>query len=169
MASTPPLATKILARDSLLAALAARRASGQRVVLTNGCFDLLHVGHVRYLGSAAQLADILVVGVNTDASVRALKPGRPLVPAEQRAEVVAALGCVDFVTLFDEPTAEQLVRAVRPEVYVKGGDYAEQTPPEALAVRELGGRFQTLDLVAGVSTSELARRLCRADTSVAGA
>ena len=164
MALTPSPAAKILPLDGLLAQLAARRAGGQRVVLTNGCFDLLHVGHVRYLASAARLAEILVVGVNTDASVRALKPGRPLVPADQRAEVLAALGCVDFVTLFDEPTAEQLVRAVRPEVYVKGGDYADRTPPEAVAVRELGGRFQTLDLVPGISSSELARRL-----SVAGA
>ena len=144
----------------LLAKLAARRRRGARVVLTNGCFDLLHLGHVRYLYEAAELGDLLVVGLNSDASVRRLKqPGRPLVPQAQRAEVLGALACVDYVTIFDEPTAEALLAAVRPDVYVKGGDYAAQPPPEAAAARALGAEVRYLALVPGLSTTDLIRRI----------
>jgi rfaE bifunctional protein nucleotidyltransferase chain/domain len=130
------------------------------VVFTNGCFDLLHRGHVRYLAAAAELADLLVVGVNSDRSVRQLKdPTRPLVPEDQRAEVLAALACVDFVTIFDEPTAIELVRALRPEVYVKGGDYAGRLPPEAPIVEQHGGEFRLVGLEPGLSTSELVRKI----------
>lgn len=140
--------------------MASRRAAGQRVVFTNGCFDLLHRGHVRCLAAAAELGDVLVVGLNSDASVRALKQaGRPLVPQDERAEVVAALESVDYVVVFDEPTAENLVRAIRPDVYVKGGDYADREPPEAAIARALGGEFRLLEYVPGSSTSELLRRL----------
>ncbi|MDQ3699817.1 MAG: adenylyltransferase/cytidyltransferase family protein, partial [Chloroflexota bacterium] len=101
--------------------LDAERAAGRRIVLTNGCFDLLHVGHVRLLQQCRALGEVLVVGVNDDASVRHLKgPTRPLVPAAERAEILAALSAVDYVTVFEEPTAERLAAAVRPEVYVKG-------------------------------------------------
>src|SRR2546423_15456348 len=111
MSRATPLDDKILPLAALLERLAPRRAAGERLVLTNGCFDLLHDGHVRYLVAAAELADMLVVGLNSDASVRDLKePGRPLVSQARRAIVLAGLGCVDFVTIFDEPPAEPLVR-----------------------------------------------------------
>ena len=157
---TIPGDQKIVTLAGLLARLGPRRTAGERVVFTNGCFDLLHRGHVRYLAAAAELAEILVVGLNSDASVRALKePGRPLVPQAGRAEVLAALACVDFVTIFDQPTAAGLIEAIRPEVYVKGGDYAERQPPEAALACALGGEFRALPLVAGSSTSELVRRI----------
>jgi D-beta-D-heptose 7-phosphate kinase/D-beta-D-heptose 1-phosphate adenosyltransferase len=115
----------VLDQPDLLAWVRARRAAGARIVLTNGVFDLPHVGHVRYLRQARELGDALVVGVNSDAATRQLKgPGRPLVPAVERAEMLAALRCVDAVTIFDGVTARALVEAVRPEVYAKGGDYA---------------------------------------------
>jgi rfaE bifunctional protein nucleotidyltransferase chain/domain len=129
-------------------------------VLTNGCFDLIHRGHVRYLAAAAELGDILVVGLNDDASVRALKgPGRPLMSADARAEVLAALAWVDYVTIFATRTAEPLVEALQPDVYVKGGDYADRPPPEAALAERLGGVFRALDLVPDSSTSELIARL----------
>jgi rfaE bifunctional protein nucleotidyltransferase chain/domain len=110
-----------------------------RVVLANGCFDLLHVGHVRYLEDARSRGDVLIVALNTDASVRALKgPGRPRVPLAERAELVAALRCVDFVTSFGEPTVESVLRALRPDVHAKGSDYTTDTVPEAAIDRELG-------------------------------
>ena len=151
---------KILALPDLLERLRPSRATGARLVLTNGCFELLHRGHVRYLTAAAGLGELLVVGLNSDASVRRLKePGRPLVPEDERAEVLAAIGCVDYVTIFDAPTAEGLVEALRPEVYVKGGDYASHPPPEAAVAQGLGGEYRTLALEPGLSTSGLVRRI----------
>lgn len=149
----------VLDLATLLAELGARRSQGARLVLTNGVFDLLHVGHLRYLRQARALGDLLVVGVNTDASVRGLKPGRPVVPAEERAELVAALEPVDYVVLFGERTADSLLAALRPDVYVKGGDYAAASLPEAAAARAAGARVAILPLVAGHSTSALLRRL----------
>jgi D-glycero-beta-D-manno-heptose 1-phosphate adenylyltransferase len=144
---------------ALLQRTAALRARRERLVLTNGCFDLLHVGHVRYLQAARRLGDFLVVGVNSDASVRQLKgPTRPVVPAVERAEVVAALGCVDAVVIFDSATAEPLVAALRPEVYVKGADYSEVTLPEARLVRAYGGTVTLLPTVPGASTTALLER-----------
>jgi rfaE bifunctional protein nucleotidyltransferase chain/domain len=124
------------------AALAARlREQGRRVVLANGCFDVLHVGHVRYLTEARALGDALFVGVNADAAVARLKgPGRPLMPAAERVEVLAALRVVDHVVLFEEDTAERLVSLLRPDVHAKGTDYTEASVPEAAAVRAAGGR-----------------------------
>jgi glycerol-3-phosphate cytidylyltransferase len=144
---------------ALLKRAAALRTGGGRLVLTNGCFDLLHVGHVRYLQAARRLGDFLAVGINSDASVRQLKgPTRPLVPATQRAEIVAALGCVDAVVIFDTATAEPLVQALRPDVYVKGDDYAEATLPEARLVRAYGGTVALLPTVPGASTTALIER-----------
>jgi rfaE bifunctional protein nucleotidyltransferase chain/domain len=122
-------------------ALARRlRAAGKRVVLANGCFDLLHAGHVRYLEAARRLGDVLFVGINADAAVTRLKgPGRPLMPAAERAEIVASLRCVDHVVVFDEDTAECLVEALRPHVHAKGTDYTAEGVPEAAAVRAAGG------------------------------
>jgi D-beta-D-heptose 7-phosphate kinase/D-beta-D-heptose 1-phosphate adenosyltransferase len=113
------------AHDTLARLVADWREAGARIVLTNGVFDLLHVGHVRYLQQASTLGDVLVVGLNSDTSTQRLKgPQRPLIPEDERAEVLAALACVDVVTLFEEDTAETLVAVLRPDVYVKGGDYA---------------------------------------------
>jgi rfaE bifunctional protein nucleotidyltransferase chain/domain len=123
-------------------ALAARlRAQGRRIVLANGCFDLLHVGHVRYLTAARALGDVLFVGINSDAAVARLKgAGRPLMPAGERAELLASLRAVDHVVVFDEDTADRLVGLVRPDVHAKGTDYTEGTVPEAASVRAGGGR-----------------------------
>mgnify|MGYP000881746765 FL=1 len=147
-------------RDNLSAFAAALRAHGQRIVFTNGCFDILHVGHVRYLGAARALGDCLVVGLNSDASVRRLKgPERPLNEEADRAEVLDALRAVDYVTIFDEPTAAELIEIIRPDVYVKGGDYTIATLPEAEIVRGYGGRVEFVDLVPERSTTRVIEKL----------
>src|SRR4051812_35908228 len=133
---------KIVSLDHLVEMREHWREANKAVVLTNGTFDLLHVGHVRYLLAARALGDLLIVGLNNDGSVRGYKgPGRPLIAEDERAELLAALACVDFVVLFAELTAERLVRAVQPDIYVKGGDYApgQKELPEAPLVREYGG------------------------------
>jgi rfaE bifunctional protein nucleotidyltransferase chain/domain len=132
----------VLSRDALVAAVAAERARGRSVALANGCFDFVHVGHVRYLEGAKAEADVLVVGVNSDASVRALKgEGRPLQPEAERAEIVAALRAVDHVTVFEERTVEALLRAIRPDVHCKGTDYTAATLPERHVAAEIGARI----------------------------
>jgi rfaE bifunctional protein nucleotidyltransferase chain/domain len=136
-----------------------QRARGARVVLTNGVFDLLHVGHLRYLRAARAHGDVLVVGVNADACV--VKPGRPLVPDVERAELVAALGPVDYVVIFDAPTADALLRELRPEVYVKGADYDEARLPEAATARLVGAELIFIPQVEGHSTSALLARAGR--------
>ncbi|MFC2343873.1 MAG: D-glycero-beta-D-manno-heptose 1-phosphate adenylyltransferase [Negativicutes bacterium] len=147
-------------RDNLSAFAAALRAHGQRIVFTNGCFDILHVGHVRYLGAARALGDCLVVGLNSDASVRRLKgPERPVNEEADRAEVLDALRAVDYVTIFDEPTAAELIEIIRPDVYVKGGDYTIATLPEAEIVRGYGGRVEFIDLVPERSTTRVIEKL----------
>ena len=155
----------VVALPRLLAELEPARARGARVVLTNGVFDLLHVGHLRYLRQARKEGDLLVVGVNSDRSVARLKPGRPLVPAAERAELVAALAPVDFGVIFDEPTAERLVATIRPAVYAKGGDYGQKPDrlPEAARAREVGARLVLLPLVPDHSTTALLRRLSTND------
>ena len=124
-------------------------------MLTNGTFDILHVGHVRYLQAARAMGDILVVGINSDASARGYKgPSRPVVPQDERAEIVAALRCVDYATIFDDPTAVRLVEALQPDIYVKGGDYDGSKPlPEAEAVRAYGGEVRIVPFVPGHSAS----------------
>jgi rfaE bifunctional protein nucleotidyltransferase chain/domain len=139
-----------------------QRLAGKTVVMTNGHFDLLHVGHVRYLQGARQLGDVLVVGLNSDASTRARKPGRPLVPQEDRAELLAALACVDVVVIFDDPNAITLVASLRPEVYVKGGDWGQPggpQPPEAEIVSGYGGVVVYLPYVPDHSTTRLIERI----------
>jgi rfaE bifunctional protein nucleotidyltransferase chain/domain len=134
------------------------QADGRRVVLTNGCFDLIHVGHTRYLAQARALGDRLVVALNGDDGVRALKgEGRPVVPAAERAELLAALRAVDLVIVFESPTAVEVVRALRPDVYVKGGDYdaTAHRPPEADAAAAVGTDVRFLPYVAGRSTQTL--------------
>ena len=146
-------ADKILTRAQLPAVLAAWREAGERIVFTNGCFDLLHLGHVDYLEKARALGGRLVVGLNTDASVSALKPGRPLQDETSRARVLAALAFVDAVVLFGEPTPRQLIEAVRPDVLVKGDDYAIDGIVGHELVLNNGGQVLTVPLVAGYSTS----------------
>jgi rfaE bifunctional protein nucleotidyltransferase chain/domain len=132
---------RVLDIEAASGVAAAARAAGRRVVLANGCFDLLHVGHVRYLEGARALGDLLIVGVNSDASVRRLKgAGRPLMPAEERAEILAALRVVDHVVLFDDDTVERLVARLRPAVHAKGTDYTTDSVPERAAVVAAGGR-----------------------------
>jgi D-glycero-beta-D-manno-heptose 1-phosphate adenylyltransferase len=134
----------------------------KRLVVTNGCFDLLHVGHIRYLQAARKLGDALVVGINGDASVRVLKGGnRPLNREADRAEVVAALACVDFVTIFSDVRATRLLEAARPAVYVKGGDYRPDTldSAERTALENIGATIQILPFEKGYSTSSLIKRL----------
>ncbi|MEO8043643.1 MAG: adenylyltransferase/cytidyltransferase family protein [Spartobacteria bacterium] len=153
---------KILTLDEIARRADEIRGKSQRLVLTNGCFDLLHVGHVRYLQQAAELGDRLVVAVNGDESVRTLKgPGRPLNSAEDRAEVLAALKCVDFVTIFPAVRATAVIEAVRPAIYVKGGDYTLESldPEEVAALKKAGAEIKTLPLVPGKSTTRLIERM----------
>jgi D-glycero-beta-D-manno-heptose 1-phosphate adenylyltransferase len=155
-------AEKVVSLDSLVAALEPRRAAGARVALTNGAFDLVHVGHLRSLEQARSHADILVVGVNSDASVQSYKaPNRPIVPQAERAELVAGLACVDYVVIFDEPTAERLLVAVQPEIYVKGADYASKPLPERPVVEAYGGQVVLVKLEAGHSTTDLVAAIVR--------
>lgn len=154
--------SKILTLTQLAARADAIRAEQGRLVLTNGCFDLLHVGHVRYLEQARALGDFLAVAVNGDDSVRALKgPGRPLNCADDRAEVLAALACVDLVTIFPDVRATEVIAAVRPTIYVKGGDYTVDSlnPHEVAALREAGSEIRILPMVPGRSTSGLIERM----------
>lgn len=151
---------RILDRNRLIARVAIARKGGARIVLANGCFDILHVGHVRYLEGARALGDLLVVGINSDEQVRALKgDGRPLVPERERAEMVAALRAVDFVTVFPEPNVESLLRAIRPDIHAKGTDYTEETVPERDVVRSLGGRVAIVGDPKHHSTSEMLKAL----------
>ena len=151
---------RILKRDELLAAVAARRQAGVRVVLANGCFDVLHVGHVRYLDGAKALGELLVVGINSDAQVAKLKGlGRPIMGERERAEIVASLEAVDLVTIFDEPTVENLLLALRPDIHAKGTDYTEDTVPEREVVRSYGGRVAIVGDPKNHSTSQLLGRL----------
>jgi rfaE bifunctional protein nucleotidyltransferase chain/domain len=159
--------TKIVTWDALLAWRRRQREAGQTVVWTNGCFDLLHAGHVRSLQAARSLGSVLVVGVNSDQSVRCLKgQGRPLVGEADRAEVLAALECVDLVVFFDEPTPEEALQRLQPDIHCKGADYAPphgKPIPEARVVRGYGGRIEFLPLLPGISTTELVRRIrCQA-------
>jgi rfaE bifunctional protein nucleotidyltransferase chain/domain len=145
---------------ALQAALAPRRSAGARIVFTNGCFDLLHPGHVRYLAAARALGDLLVVGLNGDASVTRLKgAGRPVLRAEERAEVLAGLAAVDHVIVFDEDTPRALIVAVAPDVLVKGADWAEADIVGRDEVVARGGRIERIAMVPGVSTSEILRRI----------
>ena len=155
------MTTKVVSRERLLSSLAGERAQGKRIVFTNGCFDLMHVGHTRYLQAARALGDALVVGVNSDSSVRRLEKGqdRPIVPEAQRAEVLAAMSCVDFVVIFDESDPLELIRAVQPDVLVKGGDWAIDRIIGRDIVEARGGMVKTIPLVPGLSTTGLLQRI----------
>jgi len=154
-------ADKVLTREALAEAVAKRRATHSPVVFTNGVFDLLHVGHVRYLEFARGLGAMLVVGVNSDESVRMLGKGhgRPIVPAAERAEVVAALASVDFVCIFDEQRPDATIRALRPDIHVKSAQYGLEDLPEAGAVAEVGGKIVLAPHVPASSTTDIVRRI----------
>jgi D-glycero-beta-D-manno-heptose 1-phosphate adenylyltransferase len=154
-------ADKVLSRTAIAEAIATQRAQRTPVVFTNGVFDLLHVGHVRYLEFARGLGATLVVGVNSDASVRSLDKGagRPIVPAAERAEVVAALECVDFVCVFDELRPDATIRVLRPDIHVKSAQYATDDLPEAGAVAEVGGTIVFAPHVPATSTTDIVRRI----------
>jgi rfaE bifunctional protein nucleotidyltransferase chain/domain len=154
-----PRARIVLDRAELARQLDVERLAGRSVVLANGCFDLLHVGHVRYLEAAKGEGDVLVVALNSDASVRKNKgEGRPLQPESERAEILAALRCVDYVTVFDEPTADLLLRALRPDVHAKGTDWREEDVPEAPTARAIGARVAIVGDRKTHSSSALASR-----------
>ncbi|MGA2372474.1 MAG: adenylyltransferase/cytidyltransferase family protein [Candidatus Korobacteraceae bacterium] len=150
---------KIFSRDGLRQRVAEWRRAGQQIVLANGCFDLLHVGHVRYLRAAKTLGGMLVVAMNSDASVRQIKgEGRPFMPAPERAEIVAALSDVDAVVLFEEPDVRTLIREIRPDIQAKGTDYTRETVPERDEVLAYGGRIEIVGDPKDHSTSELLKR-----------
>jgi D-beta-D-heptose 7-phosphate kinase/D-beta-D-heptose 1-phosphate adenosyltransferase len=150
---------RVLDRDALAEVLA-RRHAGETVVFTNGCFDILHVGHVRALEAARALGDVLVVGVNSDASVRRLKGAkRPLVSQEERAEMIAALAPVSYATVFDEDTPVETLARLRPDVHVKSGDYRAEDLPETPVVRGYGGRVEIVPFVEGLSTTDIVERV----------
>ena len=153
-------ASKILTREALLAAAAAQRAAGRMIVFANGAFDLLHAGHVRYLDAARALGDWLAVGVNSDDSVRRAKgPGRPIVPQEERAEILAALESVDAVVVFDEDSPGELLRALQPGVHAKGTDYTPESVPERGIVAAYGGRTVIAGDPKGHATTDLIERI----------
>ncbi len=152
--------SRILERNRVIARVAIMRKGGARIVFANGCFDILHVGHVRYLEAARALGDLLVVGINSDAQVRALKgEGRPFMPERERAEVVASIRAVDLVTIFPEPTVAPLLLAIRPDIHAKGTDYTAETVPERDVVRSYGGRIQIVGDPKDHSSTEIARKV----------
>lgn len=152
----------VVSEDALIAAVAAERSAGRSIALANGCFDLLHVGHVRYLQAASGQADRLIVAVNDDRSVARLKgPGRPILAAADRAELVAALRGVHFVVVFGESTVERLLRLLKPDVHCKGTDYTVESVPERAVVAEYGGRTAIVGDAKRHATRELLQRIAR--------
>ena len=155
------MSEKVLTNTQLAPILDQARAQKKRIVFTNGCFDLMHIGHTRYLQAAKQLGDLLVVGINSDASVRSLNKAldRPIVSEAQRAEVVAALGCVDYVVIFTEPDPLNLITTLQPDVLVKGGDWAVDLIVGRKIVEARGGVVKTIPLVPDMSTTSLIQRI----------
>ncbi len=153
-----PVQSKILSRDGLRQRVADWRRSGSQITLTNGCFDVLHVGHVRYLHAARELGGKVIVAVNSDASVRALKgEGRPVIPADERAEILAALGDVDAVVIFPEKDVRAIIREIRPDFHAKGTDYTEESVPERADVEACGGRVVIVGDPKNHSATEIIR------------
>lgn len=149
----------ILDRTRLLVKAAIKRRNGAKIVLANGCFDLFHAGHIRYLAGAKELGDYLIVGINSDEQVGKLKgENRPLMPEHERAEIISALRFVDLVTIFDEPTVEELIRAIRPDFHAKGTDYTTETVPERRIVAECGGKVVIVGDPKDHSSSDLIKK-----------
>ena len=153
---------KILNWEDLKGAVEGRRHRGEKIAFTNGCFDILHVGHVRYLREARRKGDLLILALNSDVSVRAIKgEKRPLVPEAERAEVVASLEAVDYVTLFDQPTPLKLIEYLQPDLLIKGGDWREEAVVGREAVRSWGGKVLLIPVVEGASTSNIVEKVLR--------
>ena len=151
---------RILDRERLIERIKSARTNGACIVLANGCFDVLHVGHVRYLEAAKLLGDLLIVGINSDEQTRRLKgAGRPLLPQAQRAEIISSIEAVDFVTIFDEPTVVQLLLALKPDIHAKGTDYTEDSVPERDVVRSFGGRVAIVGDPKDHSSSQMIEKL----------
>ena len=160
MSFSHPDLKKVTTLAGLLPMLARLKKAGKKIVFTNGCFDILHLGHTRYLQEAHALGDVLVIGMNTDISVRKLKgPGRPVNLKKNRAEVLAALGCVDFVVFFSEPTPQKLIQAIKPDFLVKGGDWKIKDIVGAPFVSSYGGKVKTIPYVKGFSTTGLLKKI----------
>ncbi len=156
------MSAKLIPRDQVRTLGERLRSGGRRIAFANGCFEILHVGHVRYLQGAKEQGDVLVVGVNSDRSVAGLKgPGRPLLPESARAEIVAALTAVDYVVVFDDPTAEQMLRDLRPHVQCKGPDYTEESVPERRVMDELGGVVRIVGDPKDHSTRDILAEIAR--------
>ncbi len=169
MASIVPAQKLIATRDALKELVATLREQHKKIAFSNGCFELLHVGHLRSLQGARQHGDCLIVAVNSDASVKRYK-GRehPIVPEQERAEIIAGLDCVDYVYLFDEPTVDGLLQDIRPDVYCKGPEYTMENLPEAETLRRVGGRLVQVGDPKDHSTSDLFRRIADRQKSVCG-
>jgi D-beta-D-heptose 7-phosphate kinase/D-beta-D-heptose 1-phosphate adenosyltransferase len=151
---------KILSRDALKAEIDALHRQGKKVAFTNGCFDILHVGHVRYLREARKEGDVLILALNSDRSVRSIKgEKRPIVPEEERADVLAALACIDYVTIFDEATPLALITLLKPDVLIKGGDWAEENIVGRDEVRSWGGRVAIIPEIKGASTTNIIEKI----------
>ena len=154
--------SKIVRLKDLVNKISSLRESGRTIVFTNGCFDILHVGHVRYLTAARSEGDVLVVGLNSDESTRLIKQeNRPIVNQNQRAEVLAGLGCVDYITVFNEPDPLKLIQALKPDVLVKGADWEEEDIIGADVVKDGGGKVVRIDVVPDISTSQIIQRILR--------
>jgi len=155
-----PLHQAVLTLEQAILRFGREKRNGRRVVFTNGCFDLLHPGHIQTLEQARELGDVLIVGVNSDAGVRQLKgAGRPVLPERERAEILAALECVDAVVIFDEPTPRDVIARLLPDVLVKGGDWADDKIVGREEVEAAGGRVVSVPVLQGYSTSEILRKI----------
>lgn len=152
----------VLDRNRLIARVSIERRNGAKIVLANGCFDLFHVGHIRYLAGAKNLADILIVGINSDEQVRKLKgEKRPFMPENERAEIISSLKFVDYVTIFPEPTVTELIRAIKPDFHAKGTDYTTDSVPERAIVKEYGGRVAIVGDPKDHSSTELIEKVSK--------
>ena len=156
------MGSKILNLKDLIFTLKNLRNSGKRIVFTNGCFDILHVGHVRYLAAARSKGDALVLGLNSDTSVKSIKPdNRPIVGQDQRAEVLAGLACVDYITIFNEPDPLALIQTIKPDVLIKGADWEEMDIIGSDVVKSYGGEVVRIEVVPGISTSQIIQRILK--------
>jgi rfaE bifunctional protein nucleotidyltransferase chain/domain len=154
--------SKILKLSDLVKVLESLREAGKRIVFTNGCFDILHAGHVRYLAAARSKGDILVLGLNSDISVKSIKPeNRPIVSQDQRAEVLAGLACVDYITIFDEPDPLALIQTIKPDVLIKGADWKEAEIIGSNVVKSYGGKVIRIEVVPGISTSLIIQKILK--------